>query len=90
MSDISLAYEEAMDLFDKSRFKKALEKFKEVKDMNGSFPFIEDYIADTQRNIDKGLDKGAGGIDPMYLYIGGGALVLILILVVALKRKKKA
>lgn len=89
MSDISLAYEEAMDLFDKSRFKKALEKFKEVKDMNGSFPFIDDYISDTQRNIDKGLDKGAGGIDPMYLYIGGGAVLLILILVFALRRKKK-
>ncbi len=89
MSDISLAYEEAMDLFDKSRFKKALVKFKEVKEMNGSFPFIDKYIADTQRNIDKGLDKGAGGIDPMYYYIGGGALVVILALVLVLRRKKK-
>lgn len=89
MSDISLAYEDAMDYFDKSRFKKALEKFKEVKNMNGSFPFIDKYIADTQTNIDKGLDKEPGGIDPMYYYIGGGALVVILILVVALRRKKK-
>lgn len=89
MSDISLAYESAMDLFDKSRFKKALEKFKEVKSMNGSFPFIDKYITDTQTNIDKGLDKEPGGIDPMYYYIGGGALALILILVIALRRKKK-
>lgn len=90
MSDISLAYEDAMDYFDKSRFKKALEKFKEVKSMNGSFPFIDKYITDSQTNIDKGLDKEPGGIDPMYYYIGGGALALILILVVALRRKKKA
>lgn len=90
MSDISLAYEEAMDLFDKSRFKKALEKFKEVKEMNSSFPFVDDYIADTQRNIDKGLDKGAGGIDPMYLYIGGGAVVLIIIVVLLMRKRKKA
>ena len=89
MSDISLAYEDAMDLFDKSRYKKALEKFKEVKSMNGSFPFIDKYITDTQTNIDKGLDKEPSGIDPMYYYIGGGALALILILVVALRRKKK-
>lgn len=90
MSDISLAFESAMDLFDKSRFKKALVKFKEVKDMNGSFPFIDTYIASTQTKIDKGLDKEPGGIDPMFYYIGGGALVLILILVVILRRKKKA
>jgi LPXTG-motif cell wall-anchored protein len=89
MSDISLAYEEAMSLFDKSRFKKALVKFNEVKDMNGSFPFINKYISDTQRNIDKGLDKGSDGIDPMYFYIGGGALVVILALVFFMRRKKK-
>ncbi len=90
MSDISLAYEDAMDLFDKSRFKKALVKFNEVKDMNASFPFISKYISDTQRNIDKGLDKGDGGIDPMYYYIGGGAVLLILIVVLLMRRKKKA
>ncbi|HWR32511.1 MAG TPA: trypsin-like peptidase domain-containing protein [Chitinophagaceae bacterium] len=89
MSDISLAYEEAMDMFDKSRFKKALDKFKEVKNMNPAFPFVDKYISDSQTNIDKGLDKEPSGIDPMYYYIGGGALALILILVVALRRKKK-
>lgn len=96
MSDISLAYEEAMDLFDKSRFKKALVKFKEVKSMNPSFPFIDKYITDTQTNIDKGLDKEPNGFmefisnNKMPIIIGGGALVLIVILVVALRRKKKA
>jgi len=90
MSDISLAYEDAMNLFDRSRFKKALVKFNEVKGMNASFPFIDKYISDTQRNIDKGLDKGAGGIDPMYYYIGGGAVLLILIVMLMMRRKKKA
>lgn len=89
MSDISLAYEGAMDLFDKERYKKALVKFKEVKEMNPSFPFIDKYISDTERKIEKGLDKEPKGIDPMYFYIGGGALVLIIIGVVLLRRKKK-
>jgi serine protease Do len=88
MSDISLAYEDAMNLFDKSRYKKALVKFNEVKSMNGSFPFINNYISDTQRNIDKGLDKEPKDM-MMYYYIGGGALLLILILVLVLRRKKK-
>ena len=90
MSDISLAYEEALSLFDKEWYKKALVKFKEVKGMNKSFPFIDKFIDDTQKNIDKGLDKEPKGIDPMYYYIGGGALVVILALVLLLRRKKKA
>jgi S1-C subfamily serine protease len=90
MSGISLAYEEALSLFDKSKFKKALVKFKEVKDLNSSYPFIDKMIADTENNIEKGLDKGDGGIDPMYYYIGGGAVVLILLLAVLMRKRKKA
>mgnify|MGYP003530690292 CR=1 FL=1 len=90
MSDISLAYESALDLFDKAWYNKALVKFKEVKKMNGSFPFVDKFIEETESNINKGLDKEPKGIDTMYYYIGGGALLLILILVFALRRKKKA
>ncbi len=88
MSDISLAYEDAMNLYDKSRYKNALEKFKAVKSMNPSFPFIDKYIADTQANIDKGLDKAPKDMT-MYYYIGGGAVVLIILLVLLTRRKKK-
>ncbi len=90
MSDISLAYEAALDLFDKEWYKKALVKFKEVKDMNNSFPFVDKFIEETETNIEKGLDKEPKGLDPMYYYIGGGALLLILVLVLVLRRKKKA
>lgn len=96
MSDISLLYEEAMNLFDKASYKKALEKLKEVKSQNPAFPFIDKFLEDTQTNIDKGLDKGDGGFmdfvnkNKMPLMIGAGALVVILVLVVVLKRKKKA
>jgi serine protease Do len=89
MSEISMVYEEGMDLFDASRYKKALEKFDEVKDMNKSFPFIDKMIVDTKRNIDKGLDKEPKDM-MMYYYIGGGVLLLALILFFALKKKKRA
>ena len=89
MSDISLAYEAAMDLFDKARYKKALLKFDEVKDMNRSFPFIDKYIADSKRNIEKGLDKEPKDM-MLYYYIGGGVVVLILILFLVLRKRKKA
>jgi LPXTG-motif cell wall-anchored protein len=89
MSEISMAYEDAMDLFDESRYKKALEKFDEVKEMNPSFPFIDKMIRDTEKNIDKGLDKEPKDM-MMYYYIGGGALVLILILFLIFRKRKKA
>ncbi|MEO7922996.1 MAG: S1C family serine protease [Chitinophagaceae bacterium] len=89
MSDISLAYESAMDLFDKSRYKKALVKFEEVKTMNPSFPFILKYIDDTKKNIDKGLDKEPKDMT-MYYYIGGGVVLLILVLFLLFRKKRKA
>jgi serine protease Do len=88
MSDISLAYEEAMDMFDKHRYKKALEEFKIVKDMNPSFPFIDTYLSQTQKNIDKGLDKEPKDMT-MYYYIGGGVLAVILLFLL-FRRKKKS
>ncbi len=88
MSDISLTYEEALDLYDKERYKKALEKFDEVKDMNPSFPFIDKNIRETERNIERGLDKEPKDM-MMYYYIGGGAVILIVLLLLIFKRKKK-
>ena len=88
MSEISLTYEEAMDLFDDSRYKKALEKFDEVKEMNPSFPFIDKMIKDTERKIESGYDKEPKDMT-MYYYIGGGAVVLILVLFFVLRKKKK-
>jgi S1-C subfamily serine protease len=88
MSDISLAYEAAMDLFDQARYKKALAKFKEVKNMNTSFPFVDKYIADTNKNIEKGLDREPKDM-MMYYYSGGGALALLLILFLVFRKRKK-
>jgi serine protease Do len=88
MSDISLRFEEALNLYDEARYKKALEKFDEVKAMNASFPFIDKYIRDSERNIEKGLDKEPKDM-MMYYYIGGGVLVLIILFLVIFRRRKK-
>lgn len=88
MSDISLSFEEALDLYDAERYKKALLKFDEVKDMNPSFPFIDKYIDETERSIDRGLDKEPKDMT-MYYYIGGGAAALILLLFLIFRKRKK-
>ncbi len=86
MSNISLAYEEAMSLYDQSRFKKALTKLEEVKEMNRSFPFIDKMIADTKSNIEKGLDKEPKNMMPYY--IGGGVVLLILLGFLGMRKRK--
>jgi LPXTG-motif cell wall-anchored protein len=89
MSEISLVFEEALDLFDKERYKKALSKFDEVKEMNASFPFIDKYIEETEQKIEDGLDKEPKDMT-MYYYIGGGVLVAGLLLFLLLRKRKKA
>jgi serine protease Do len=88
MSDISLTYEEAMDLYDEARYVKALEKFDEVKAMNKSFPFIDKMIDDTERKIDRGMDKEPTDMK-MYYMIGGGAVLLILIVFFVVRSRRK-
>ena len=87
MSQISLAYEDAMNLFDKSRYKEALDRFRQVRDMNSSFPFIDDYITDSQVRIRKGLDREPKDYT-LYYYAGGGVLLVALILILVFRRKK--
>lgn len=89
MSEISLVFEEGLDLFDKERYKKALAKFDEVKEMNRSFPFIDKYIDETERKIEDGLDKEPKDM-MMYYYIGGGVLVAGLLAFLLLRRRKRA
>lgn len=88
MSDISLTYEEGLDFFHASRYVKALEKFDDVKAMNKSFPFVDQMIRTTERNIDRGLDKEPQDMT-MYYYIGGGAVLLILLLFLIFRKRKK-
>ncbi len=87
MSKASLVYEEGMSLFDKSRFKKALGKFNEVKAINGSYPFIDKYISDTKNYIARGLDKEPD--NRIYYYAGGGVLIVLILLIVFFSRSKK-
>jgi len=87
MSDISLTWEEALDLYDEERYKKALEKFDDVKYMNASFPFIDKYIREAEDKIDQGLDREPKDWT-MYYYIGGGAVLLLLGLFIVFRRRK--
>lgn len=87
MSDISLAYEKALDLFDDARYEKALTKFESVRKINPSFPFIDKMIADTRSRIDRGMDREPNHV-LMYALIGGGVALLTLILFLLYRKRR--
>jgi serine protease Do len=50
-------YQEAIDCFNQKDFNKALSLFKEVRDTNPEFPYIQQQITKTQEEVDR-LPKG--------------------------------
>jgi S1-C subfamily serine protease len=77
MSKTSLLFEQGLEFFHKGWYKKALEKFRQVKKLNATYPFVDTYLNDTSDNLQKGLDKEPD--NRIYFYIGGGLLLVILI-----------
>jgi len=86
MSKSSLTFEEGLEFYHKGWFKKALAKFRQVKKMNASYPFVDTYLTDAQDNVDKGFDMEPD--NRKYFYIGG-AVVIIALIVLVRRRKKK-
>ncbi|MDO8735518.1 MAG: serine protease, partial [Thermoleophilia bacterium] len=89
------AYREGVDLFSQQHYSAAKKKFEEVKSSNADYPFIGDYIAECQSNIDKGLDKGTFPWLVVIIVIAGAAVVGILLVVFLVilpgsKKKKQA
>ncbi len=78
-SQLSKTYEEALLLYDKQQYKAALEKFREVNELNPGFPYVTNYISDTRTAINEGKDRST----PTWLYavLAGAALLLFLLIV---------
>lgn len=90
---LTKTYREGVDLFHEQHYSAAKKKFEEIKSSNPDFPFIQDYISESQSNIDKGLDLGTF---PTWIIIVGliaivvVAVILVLALVVIPKSRKKS
>jgi len=88
-------FREGVDLFSQQHYSAAKKKFEEVKSMNSDFPFIGDYIAECQSNIDKGLDKGTFPWMTVIIVAAIGLVVVVLVVVFLVilpgsKKKKQA
>jgi serine protease Do len=77
-------YREGVDLFSEDHYSAAKSKFEEVKGVNPDFPYIQDFITESQANIDKGLDKGTFPTLLVIVLVAAAVFVVAVILIVVL------
>lgn len=89
-SQLTRLYEQGLAYYDKQQYKNALEKFREVNELNPGYPYVTKYISDSRTAISEGRDKTWSP----WIYAGiaaaGGFLLLIVVgvIVLVLYRRK--
>lgn len=87
-SRLSKLYEEGLIYYDNEQFNRALEKFREVNELNAGYPYVQQNISDSRAAISEGRDRSWS---PIWFYIlaGGGVLFVgTLITAIYLLRRK--
>lgn len=85
---VTKTYREALELYYKEYYKKALKKFQEVAALCPGHAYASTFIADSQKAISEGRDKSI----PDWILFGVPALVVIgiVVAIVVVRNKKKA
>lgn len=76
-SQLSKLYSEGLTYYDKQQYKNALEKFREVNELNPGYPYVTQYISDCRNAISEGRDNSWS----IWVYAGIAAVVGFLLLV---------
>ncbi|MGB3138210.1 MAG: serine protease [Nodosilinea sp.] len=75
LSDVSLLYQRGVQQFDTEQFKRALNTFRQVSEINPDYPYVQGYLSDTQAK----LNQNGGSALPLWAMVAGGAAgVLVL------------
>lgn len=86
-SRLSQLYNEGIASMNKSCYKGALDKFKEVSDLSPGFPFVQDKITQSRNAIDQGMDR-CWMPSPTYIVAAVATLLIILTAVWLLMRRR--
>ncbi|MGG6242689.1 trypsin-like peptidase domain-containing protein [Nodosilinea sp. AN01ver1] len=73
-SGISQLYQTAVSQFERGQFKRALASFRQVSELNPSYPYVQSYLSKTQAAINKDVE---GAVSPGSI-VAGGIVVLLL------------
>lgn len=72
-SRLSKLYQEGLILYDDEQYSAALEKFREVNELNPGYPYVQKNISDARAAITEGRDRPS--IFGWIAYAGGGILL---------------
>jgi S1-C subfamily serine protease len=78
MSRLSKLYEEGLIFYDEERYSAALEKFREVNELNPGYPYVQKNISDARTAISEGRDRSM----PYWYYFAAGLGGLIIVALV--------
>jgi S1-C subfamily serine protease len=93
-SQLSKLYQEGLAYYDKQQYSNALEKFREVNELNPGYPYVTKYISDSRVAISEGRDQSSlswtyiGIAIGVFLFLG--LLVIVGIVGFLLYRRKSA
>lgn len=88
-SRLTQLYQEGLALYEGERFSRALDKFREVNELNPGYPYVQKYISDSRAAIDAGRDRST----PVWIYVTAGSIVgagvLLLIILLLIRRGRQ-
>lgn len=73
-SQLTKIYKEGLTYYYEQKYTKALEKFREVNELNPGYPYIQTFISDSRQAINNHQDKSGVSMN-LILLIGGGVVV---------------
>ena len=86
VSNSTKLFSEALDLFNKHYYRKAMRKLEEIKKINPGYATLYSLMDDCKDHIDKGEDMGAKNLKNIFLIVA--ALLLVSGLVIAYRKKR--
>lgn len=79
-SQLSKLYEQGLTYYDKQQYKYALEKFREVNELNPGYPYVTKYISDSRTAINEGRDRST----PVWLYAGLAVVIGVFLMMIVI------
>jgi serine protease Do len=74
LSDISQLFQKGVGQFEKDQFRRALNTFRQVSELNPDYPYVQDYLSKTQQK----LSQQSSAMLPLWAAVAGGVGVVLL------------
>ncbi|AFC33986.1 peptidase S1 and S6, chymotrypsin/Hap [Paenibacillus mucilaginosus 3016] len=87
-SQLTKIYKEGLSLYNSRKYSKALEKFREVNELNPGYPYIQNFISESRLAINNNQDESGLSLT-VILWIAGGVVVLALLIILILFVRRK-